>query len=76
MKLQLKDQKGVLKCDLDQDMMTLGFYGAETGMILYVIDLNPNSIHKEIESFEGVDKYVISEEDYDKLPENFRKWKK
>lgn len=44
-------------------------------MVLYVNDLNPASIHKQIESFEGVEKYVISEEDYDKLPENFRKWK-
>lgn len=34
--------------------MTLGQYGAENGMILYVIDLNPNSIHKEIESLEGI----------------------
>jgi hypothetical protein len=33
------------------------------------------SIHKQIESFEGVEKYVMSEADYEKLPENFRKWK-
>lgn len=45
-------------------------------MVLYVIDSNPNSILKQIESTEGVEKYVMSEEDYDKLPENFRKWKK
>ncbi len=44
-------------------------------MVLYVIDSNPNSILKEIESIESVQKYVMSEEDYDKLPENFRKWR-
>ncbi|XP_031472880.1 tubulin-folding cofactor B [Nymphaea colorata] len=75
-KLQLKDPKGALIAEMNDDMRTLGSYGAATGMVLYVIDLNPTSIHKEIESFEGVEKYVISEEDYDKLPENFRKWKK
>lgn len=56
-------------------MRPLGFYGAQTGMVLYVNDLNPKSIHKEIENYEGFEKYVMSEEDYDKLPENFRKWK-
>ena len=42
-------------------MRTLGFYGAQTGMVLCVNDLNPTSILKEIESFEGFDKYVMSE---------------
>ena len=67
-RLQLKDQKGVLVADLDDDMRPLGYYGAESGMFLHVIDLNPQSIHKEIESFEGVEKYVMSEEDYNNLP--------
>jgi len=47
-RLQLKDTKGGLVADLDDDMRTLGSYGANTGMILYVNDLNPNSIHKQI----------------------------
>lgn len=59
-RLQLKDPKGAVLADLAEDMRTLGSYGAATGMVLYVIDLNPSSIHKEIESFEGVEKYVIS----------------
>lgn len=29
-------------------MRSLNFYGVETGMIIYISDLNPNSIHKEI----------------------------
>lgn len=59
-RLQLKDIKGNLLADLDDDMKPLGFYGAQTGMVLYVNDLNPTSILKEIESYEGVDKYVMS----------------
>ena len=46
MKLQLKDAKNNLIADMEQDNMTLGQYGAETGMCIYVIDLNPNSILK------------------------------
>lgn len=45
-RLQLKDTKGNLVADLDDDMRSLGSYGANTGMVLYVNDLNPNSIHK------------------------------
>lgn len=48
MKLQLKDIKGNFLKDLENDILTLGQYGVENGMIIYVLDLNPNSIHKEI----------------------------
>ena len=48
LKLQLQDTKGNVVANLDQDMRPLGFYGAQTGMILYVNDMNPGSIHKQI----------------------------
>lgn len=48
MRLQLKDAKNNLIADMDQDNKTLGQYGAETGMVIYVIDTNPSSILKEI----------------------------
>jgi hypothetical protein len=47
-KLQLKDIKNVLIAELNEDFKTLGAYGAQTDMVLYVIDSNPNSILKEI----------------------------
>ncbi len=46
MRLQLKDAKNNLVAELDQDFKTLGQYGAQTGMVIYVIDSNPNSILK------------------------------
>lgn len=46
MRLQLKDAKNNLIAELDQDFKTLGQYGAQTGMVIYVIDSNPNSILK------------------------------
>lgn len=74
--LQLKDTKGNLVANLSEEMKSLGQYGAQSGMIIFVTDSNPNSILKQIESLEGFEKYVMSEQEYDKLPENFRKWKK
>jgi len=35
---------------MEEDMRSLNFYGVENGMIVYITDLNPNSIHKEIEN--------------------------
>ena len=46
MRLQLKDAKNNLLAELDQDNKTLGQFGAQTGMGIYVIDTNPNSILK------------------------------
>lgn len=48
MKLQLKDEKNKHLADMDEDGQTLGHYGAQTGMCIYVLDMNPNSILKEI----------------------------
>ena len=76
MKLVLKDEKGMIVCNMDDDSKTLRWYGAGNGYIIYVVDMNPFSIHKEIEDLASVEKYKISEQDYDNLPENFRKWKK
>jgi hypothetical protein len=47
-RLQLKDPKGALITEMNEDMRTLGSYGATTGLVLFVVDLNPTSIHKEI----------------------------
>lgn len=76
MKLVLKDKNNGFVADLDNPSATLGSYGAQDGYVILVIDSNPNSIHKEIEDMSSVAKYKISEEDYDKLGDNFKKWKK
>jgi hypothetical protein len=46
MKLTLKDAQGMIICNLDDESKTLGEYDAKNGFIIYVIDLNPFSIHK------------------------------
>lgn len=76
MKLILKDKNNGFVADLDNPSATLGSYGAQDGYVILVMDSNPNSIHKEIEDMSSIEKYKISEEDYDKLGDNFKKWKK
>jgi hypothetical protein len=47
-RLTLKSKKGEVITQMEEDLRTLNFYGVESGMIIFVMDLNPNSIHKEI----------------------------
>ena len=49
----------------------LGFYSPQDGYFIYVVDNNPNSLLKELEDLSQVEKYVMSEEDYNKLPSFF-----
>eukprot|EP01016_Furgasonia_blochmanni_P055210 TRINITY_DN919_c0_g1_i4.p1 TRINITY_DN919_c0_g1~~TRINITY_DN919_c0_g1_i4.p1 ORF type:complete len:190 (+),score=52.59 TRINITY_DN919_c0_g1_i4:511-1080(+) len=60
---------------MDEDDRNLGFYCPQDYYTIYVIDTNPNSVTKNLEDLSQVEKYMISEEDYDKLPDSFRKWK-
>lgn len=74
-RLTLKNKNGDVITPLEEDLRTLDFYGVQTGMIISITDLNPGSILKEIENTNQVEKYVMSEEAYNQLPDNFRKWK-
>jgi len=56
----LKTKKGEVVTQLEEDLRTLDFYGVQNGMIIAVMDLNPNSILKEIEGNTQVEKYVMS----------------
>ena len=76
MTLQLKNKDEQFICNLDDDYQKLGHYGPKEGYIIHCIDEDPHSIVRQIENFEMVEKYVMSDEDYDKLPMNVRKFKK
>lgn len=76
MTLQLKNKDGVFVALMNDDYKTLGQYGAQENFIIHCIDEDPHSIVREIENFEMVEKYVMSDEDYDNLPMNVRKFKK
>lgn len=46
--LTLKDKTGEVITQMQEDFRTLDFYGVQNGMTIFIYDLNPNSIHKEI----------------------------
>ena len=76
MTLVLKDMNGQNVCTMGDDNATLNFYGIEHDHIIHCIDEDPNSIVKGLEDFSNVEKYVMSDADYNKLPMNVKKFKK
>lgn len=67
-KLVLKSKTGEIVTNMEEDMRSLDFYGVQADMTIFIMDLNPNSIHKEIENTGTIEKYVMSEETYNMLP--------
>ena len=57
---------------LDNDAQ-LGFYSPRDFYTIHIIDLDPSTVN--FDNMEGVPKYEISEEAYDSLDVNFRKFK-
>ena len=76
MQLVLQDAKGVNLVTMNEDEKQLCEYSPLDNFTIHVIDTNPMSITKNLEDLSSVPKYNMSEEDYDKLPDNFRKFKK
>jgi tubulin-folding cofactor B len=75
MKLVLRNQTGENIAIMEDDYQTLGNYGAETDFTIHCIDEDANSILKQIDDLSYVEKYVMSDQDYDKLPMNVKKFK-
>src|SRR5690606_32480504 len=76
MKLELRDSKsGKLVAHLSDDNKTLQDYNAADYMNIHVVDTDPNQSVKSLTDTSQVKKYVMSDEDYDKREDTFRKWK-
>lgn len=77
MRIELYDDVGVKVCELNDNFRPLGFYSPQTRFRLHIIDLDPSSVSSGgwLEDTSLVEKYTISEEAYDKLDCNFRKFK-
>mmetsp|Transcript_23811 Transcript_23811/g.28735 ORF Transcript_23811/g.28735 Transcript_23811/m.28735 type:complete len:286 (-) Transcript_23811:115-972(-) len=76
MTLQLKDWDNKVLCVLE-DQQKLGYYSPEDGFLLHVVDHDEFSMSKGgwLEDTSLVEKYQISDEDYYKRDNNYRKWK-
>ena len=63
--------------DMIQDEVKLGFFSPMDGWTIHITDLDPHSLAANggLEDVSLVKKYEISDEDYVKREDNFRKWK-
>ncbi|THU71272.1 hypothetical protein C4D60_Mb08t33800 [Musa balbisiana] len=77
MVLELYDDAGSKVCDLSDATRLFGFYSPQDGYRLHIIDLDPSSVTSGgwLEDTSLVEKYTISEDAYNKLDNNFRKFK-
>eukprot|EP00927_Polykrikos_kofoidii_P055583 TRINITY_DN49801_c0_g1_i1.p1 TRINITY_DN49801_c0_g1~~TRINITY_DN49801_c0_g1_i1.p1 ORF type:complete len:327 (+),score=85.53 TRINITY_DN49801_c0_g1_i1:136-981(+) len=59
---------------LMDDSRTLGYYGARSGMEIFIRDLDPHSLsaHGGLEDVSQVEKYVLADEEYDKMKNTVR----
>ena len=73
-KLQLQRQNGEYICDMDDDSKTLKEYGAITGYCIHVVDDTFKTKLGEFDDLSKVEKYEISEADYDKRDDTYRKF--
>ena len=75
MTLHLKNNKDEFIAELKNMDETLQHYSAENYWTLHVVDSDPNSALIGLEDLSQVQKYEISDEDYDKRDDTFRKWR-
>lgn len=67
MHLQLRDTNEEFVCEMADETNTLGSYGVHEYYTIHVVDQNPAASQlNEFENVEGVEKYEISEESYNK----------
>jgi len=57
---------------MNDDYAKIGAYGLDDDYVIHCIDEDPNSILRQIEEAEGVEKYVMTDADYDKLPSSIK----
>jgi len=60
---------------MGNDSETLQFYGAQDHFTIHVIDNDPESVLKDIDNVNKVEKYEMSDEAYNNRTNTFRKYK-
>lgn len=77
MHLTMLDENNQVVADMIDDELKLGYYSPLDGWTIHITDLDPHSLAAGggLEDVSLVQKYEISEEDYNKRENNFRKWK-
>ena len=77
MLLTLKDNRGNAVSDLLDDGRKLGFYSPMSGYVLHVVDSDGTSLANTgwLEDVSKVEKYVMSDVEYDARDDTYRKFK-
>lgn len=73
MMLKLVDTEGQTVASMNDNESQLGVYNPKDFYTIHIIDLDPSTVN--FDNIEDVPKYEISEEAYDALDVNFRKFK-
>lgn len=78
MRLVLKDWDGATVSELGDDSKMLGYYSPEDGWTIHIIDVDTNSMSANgwLEDVSKVNKYMMSDEDYEAREGTYRQWKK
>jgi tubulin-folding cofactor B len=78
MELHLRDQEGTFVCKMLDDARPLGFYGVSNGMEIHVVDTDPFSLSRDggLDDVSKIEKYRMSEEEYEKRENTLRAYKK
>eukprot|EP01137_Pigoraptor_chileana_P022989 Opistho-2@88582 len=76
MRLQLHDRKDAVVCTLHDDNAMLGAYPVEDYMRLHVVDTDPHKKRGEFEDLSKIEKYEMEEDQYEKLGDSVRAFKK
>jgi len=77
MHLTMLDHNGQVVADMINEELKLGYFSPQDGWTIHITDLDPHSLAANggLEDVSLVKKYEISEEDYNKRENNFRKWR-
>ncbi|GFR50102.1 hypothetical protein Agub_g12247, partial [Astrephomene gubernaculifera] len=77
MLLSLLDESGAAVATLWEDHRKLGFYSPRDGCTLHITDTDPGSASAGgwLEDTSLVEKYRMSDEDYNRREKTYRKWK-
>ena len=74
MELTLKNKMGGVVAKMDDELKCLGYYSPEDGWSIHIVDTDPSSMVAQISDLSAVEKYVMSDEDYESLPSSMRKF--
>ncbi|KAK8808447.1 hypothetical protein WA158_008348 [Blastocystis sp. Blastoise] len=77
-KLILKDKFGTPIAEMNDDNQLIGNYGIQSGMEIYCIDQDPFSLSKNggLEDTSKIEKYVLSDEEYNQRKNTYRAFKR